>query len=816
LNESDKPGLTRDPGPAADGRARLSLVGSRIALAVGTVSLAFALQLAIHDYIRDQQPFVAFYLAIMVTAWWGGLGASLAAVALGLAAGSYFTLTDSMPMALGPDELVLTAAYAVFAPLIAVFVNEMRQAQRRADRASREARESAAQARASEHRIRRLVDSSIIGVVFWAEDGRITDANYAFLRVSGRSKEDLDLGRLRWTDIVAPDCLPLHEAALAEIRLRGECEPFDSAIVRSDGERVPMLCGGVSLDASATEGVTFIVDMTEIRRVRRELEEEEARYRTLFEDSPIVLIEQDWRALKRELDLLRASHGDLTAYFDSRPQEAWRCFALIRVARVNRAGRDLLAIPRAERIPADLFRVVDEESLGRIVHMMSQVADGESQLLGEELFITTAGQRRVMMLQASILPEHQEMLDSVLVTLVDVTEEREIQADRGRLLAVAERARAEAEAASRAKDQFLAMLGHELRNPFAAVRNAVTTARLDSSRRTRALDVAERQCDQLGRLIDDLLDVARITQARINLRKERLPLAEVVHRAVEATQDVVEDRGHRLELSVLDDVHVEADPARLEQVVVNLLTNAAKYTEPGGHVFVSVWRQGIDAVVQVRDTGVGISADVLPHVFELFAQGERTLDRAQGGLGIGLTLVRRIVELHGGRVEAHSDGVGKGAEFEVRLPAVASAERAAEPATAEASRGGSARVVVIEDNPDAAETLVMLLEVLGHRVRVFHDGPSALEAAAANPPDVMLVDIGLPGIDGYEVARRVRKQPELARVRLVALTGYGLDEDKRRSMAAGFDRHLVKPVDLRTLEDLVPRLAREESGRSVH
>lgn len=378
------------------------------------------------------------------------------------------------------------------------------------------------------------------------------------------------------------------------------------------------------------------------------------------------------------------------------------------------------------------------------------------------------------------------------------------------------RAREDAEASNRAKDEFLAMLGHELRNPLSAVRNAVATASLDESRRPRALEIARRQAEQLGRLIDDLLDVARITQGRITLRKERVHLNVIIDRAVEATRSFIESRGLRLTIAVASDpIRLEADPARLEQVVANVLTNAAKYTEAGGRIDLTVERQGEEALVRVRDTGIGIAAEMLPRIWDLFTQADRAPDRAQGGLGIGLTVARRLVELHGGHVEAHSEGLGKGAAFVVRLPALppSTTEEARPAALAEVIPQKMARVLLVEDSPDAAESTTMLLELLGHRVRAVHDGVTALDAARANVPDVMIVDIGLPGMDGYEVARCVRRDPDLKQVVLVALTGYGREEDKQQALLAGFDYHLVKPVSPDALNGLVSRLGKPETEK---
>jgi len=395
----------------------------------------------------------------------------------------------------------------------------------------------------------------------------------------------------------------------------------------------------------------------------------------------------------------------------------------------------------------------------------------------------------------------------------DVTQQNRLQAElEAKLELLAD--------VDRRKDEFLAMLGHELRNPLSAVRNAIVAASLDPARRERALELARRQTDQLGRLVDDLVDVARITNGRIKLHTQRVRLASVVERAVETTRQLIEERLHAITLSLAGDVQVDADPTRLEQVVVNLLSNAAKYTEPGGRIEVTEQREGSEIALRVRDNGIGIAPEMLSCIFDLFAQADRNLDRAQGGLGIGLTVARRLVELHDGRIEAHSDGLGKGAEFVVRLPAPPEPrDEATEPARGESTQQRCARVLVVEDNPDAAESMLMLLELLGHQVRVAPEGLAAMDLARANVPDVMLIDIGLPGVDGYEIARRIRQDAALKHVILVALTGYGLEEDKRRALAAGFDHHLVKPVNIDALEQLVARVGDSERGpakRTLH
>jgi CheY-like chemotaxis protein len=317
----------------------------------------------------------------------------------------------------------------------------------------------------------------------------------------------------------------------------------------------------------------------------------------------------------------------------------------------------------------------------------------------------------------------------------------------------------------------------------------------------------ERQLAALVRLVDDLLDVSRITRGKVQLRPEPVELAEVVARAVETSTPLIQSRRHELKVSLPPGpVRLTADPTRLAQVLANLLNNAAKYTEEGGRIRLTAERQGGDAVVRVRDTGIGIPADVLPRVFELFAQADRSLDRAQGGLGIGLTLVKSLVEMHGGGVQARSEGLGRGSEFVVRLPAPAIAA-APEP------KGGRKptevgwprrRILVVDDNVDSTNALAkMLTRLYSQEVRVAHDGPEALAAAGEFRPEIVLLDIGLPGMDGYEVARRLRSRPKAEGLLLVALTGWGQESDRDRAREAGFDRHLVKPVDPETLRDLL-------------
>jgi signal transduction histidine kinase len=370
----------------------------------------------------------------------------------------------------------------------------------------------------------------------------------------------------------------------------------------------------------------------------------------------------------------------------------------------------------------------------------------------------------------------------------------------------------------RRKDEFLAMLAHELRNPLAPIRNSIHIIQQqisDEELLRRPLEMMERQVRQLAGLVDDLLDVSRITRGQINLRKQTLELSEVVAQAVEASRPLLEARGHHFEVQLSDEpIFVEADPTRLSQVILNLLNNAAKYTEDGGYISLSVEHSGAEVVVRVRDSGMGISPETLPKIFELFVQGERTLDRAQGGLGIGLTVVRRLIELHSGSVRAFSEGLGRGSEFVVRLPtatrlassAICPQSQRADGNGQRAADGGQRRrILIVDDNRDSAESLAILLQMLGHEVKLAYDGETALRVAKQFGPDIVLLDIGLPRLSGLEAARRIRHDLGLHDALLIAMTGYGQEEDKRRSREAGFNAHLVKPVDLSELKALLER-----------
>jgi PAS domain S-box-containing protein len=389
--------------------------------------------------------------------------------------------------------------------------------------------------------------------------------------------------------------------------------------------------------------------------------------------------------------------------------------------------------------------------------------------------------------------------------IADITERKELE-DSLRKMAH------DLSEADQRKDEFLATLAHELRNPLAPIRNGIELLKRQEQGNAEALAVVgvmERQMKHMVRLVDDLIDVSRITRDKLELRRQLLDLGQVLRTAIEACQPLIESKGHHLALTLPPvQVALEADATRLVQVFSNLLNNAVKYTEPGGHLGISAERHGAEVVVVVTDDGSGIPTAMLPRVFEMFTQLDRTLERSQGGLGIGLSMVKRLVEMHGGSISLHSDGVGRGTRVEVRLPAAltpppppwAGADAHVHPMI-------SRRVVVADDNRDAAESLGKVLELMGHEVRVAFDGVEAVEAVTAFDPDLVMLDIGMPVMTGHEACRRIRELPDRRDRVIIAVTGWGQDEDRLRSQEAGFDLHLTKPLDPAALEAVIAGLA---------
>jgi PAS domain S-box-containing protein len=615
-----------------------------------------------------------------------------------------------------------------------------------------EARRAHLALRESEERFQAISDYSVAGIAEVDLTGRLLFVNDRYCEMLGRPREVL-LGGMRMQDVTHPDDLPRNLPLFK--RLAGEGNPFvvEKRYVRTDGAVVWVnnsVSGVRGPEGRLKSVVAVSVDVTDRKRAEEELRESESSYRTLFEsiDEGFCTVEVLFDAAGRAEDYR---------------------FLTVNPAFERQTGMSDAAGKRMKELAPDHERHWFE-TYGRIALTGEQVRFvNEAKALGGRWFDVNAFRVGP--------PEDRR----VAILFSDITDRK-----------LAEEALVEA---SRRKDEFLAMLAHELRNPLAPIRSGLDLL-LMSGVEGDVVEAMQQQVVHLVRLVDDLLDVSRIVRGRVELKTEPVDLAAVVRRAVEAIRPRIEDRDQRLAVTLPSEpVRLLADPVRLTQVVSNLLHNASKYNEEGGEITATARAEGGEAVVTVSDNGIGIEPDLLPKVFDLFTQADQAIDRSQGGLGIGLTVVKSLVEMHGGSVSVRSEGPGKGSEFTIRLPLLDRAAEVAEPVGTVIPQTPDYRILLVDDNVAAAKMLARLLERLGeHEVVTAHDGRAALQAAERHRPDIILLDIGLPGMDGYEVARRLRDRPEFERTLVVALTGYGTEEDRRKSLHAGFDDHIVKPL----------------------
>jgi PAS domain S-box-containing protein len=500
---------------------------------------------------------------------------------------------------------------------------------------------------------------------------------------------------------------------------------------------------------------------------------------------------------------LRESEARFRMLADNMSQLAWTCDQLGNVTWYNQRWLDYTGLGFEDMKGWNWSKVQHPDHLARVVERVRRSAetgepwDDTFPLRGKD------GTYRWFLSRAVPIRDDQGHILFWFGTNTDVTDQREL-----------EQALKDAD---RRKNEFLAMLAHELRNPLAPIRHAVQVMRLTGGNGevvATTSEMMERQLGQLVRLVDDLLDVSRISRGKIELRERRIEVASAVNHAVEAIRSQLQGMGHHLSVTLPPKpIYLNADPTRLAQVVGNLLNNACKFTDKGGRIWLTVERESGQAVIRVRDSGIGIAADQLPRIFEMFVQVDTSLERSVSGLGIGLTLVKCLVEMHGGTVEGHSGGIGQGSEFVVRLPIIVETPQPPrEPTISEPATPTARRILVVDDNRDATDSLAMLLNLTGNQTHIAHDGLEAVEAAATFRPDVVLLDIGLPKLNGYEACRRIREEPWGKDMVLVALTGWGQEEDRQKSKEAGFDGHLVKPVDLGALMHLFASMSPREQS----
>lgn len=615
-----------------------------------------------------------------------------------------------------------------------------------------------------------IVASSDDAIISKNLDGIILTWNAGAQRIFGYTAEEA-IGQ-PITMLIPAERLDEEQDLLTRLRRGERIEHFETVRVTKDGRR---------LDISLT--VSPVRDAND----------------RIFAASKVA---RDITLHKRAVEDLRAAQEHLKIVTDNMAVAVTHCDRDMRYLWISAGGAEWLGRSQEQIVGRPIPEIIGEQAFATIRPYIERALAGERVTFELPIPYRDLGQRWV---KAVYNPTHDPAGNTVgwVAVILDTS-------DHHRL----EEALREAD---RRKDEFLAILAHELRNPLAPIRNSLHILRLTMSNDPTAERVGqmmERQVNHMVRLVDDLLEISRITRGKIELRKEPVDLAAIVRSAIEASRPLIESARHQLAISVpAEPVMLQADPVRLAQVLANLLNNAAKYTDPGGQIWLTVKRAGNEVAVSVRDTGVGIPADMLPQVFDLFTQVDRAADRAQGGLGIGLTLVRSLVEMHGGSVSARSDGPGQGSEFIVHLPLDQSAEtlKPSGP-VASASFLPPRRVMVVDDNRDSAESLGMLLRLLGAEVHVHLSGAEALAEMSRFQPSVVLLDIGMPEMDGYEVARRIRANPDLRDVTLIALTGWGQDEDRRRTHSAGFDHHLVKPADMKELESMLASMDKKPDG----
>jgi len=612
--------------------------------------------------------------------------------------------------------------------------------------------------RESEERFRLLVEQSVDGILVHNAQGRYVDANPAACRMLGYSREEIL--SLAVADMVEEDEIP---------RIAPDVDRF------ANGQLLPS-----HYRCRRKDGSIFIGEVTS----------------SLLPDGRFLGILRDITERKEAEEALLQSQEEQQIILDNTPAMIWYKDTQNRILRVNASAAKSLGLQREaiEGKSTAAFYPDDADHYHRDDLIVAQT--GLPRLGIEEPYRLPSGETRWIRTDKIPLKGDSGQVTRILVMSIDITERK--------------RAEEALQEADRRKDEFLATLAHELRNPLTPISAGIRTLRLGGKPEAvdRILDVMEGQMCHMVRLIDDLLDLSRITFGKIELRKAPVELADVVGHAVESSRPAIDQAGHEFHVYFpAGPIMVEGDLTRLAQAISNLLNNAAKFTSPGGRIILTVEREGREALVRVRDNGIGIPSEMLGRLFDIFIQWDRSQEKSQAGLGIGLSLVKRLVELHGGAVEAHSEGLGKGSEFVIRLPALeAPAHEVAVPITGHETADrppAKRRILIADDNPNVLIGMKFWLEAMGYEVLTAGDGLEAVEAAASFRPEVMLLDIGMPGLNGYDVCRRIRTEPWGRRILIIAVTGWGQDRDKELSREAGFDRHLVKPVNFELLETLL-------------
>jgi PAS domain S-box-containing protein len=751
--------------------------------AVVTTVFAVAIRWLFDPLLGDRFPFITLFAAAIFAAWYWGRGPALLSLICGALVGEFLFLYPRNSFAIGGvEDQFGIVMYSVLGVATIAMVESLRTARRLAEDRETQLQEEITERRRLEKdndsRLRSarllaaIVESSDDAIISKSLDGIIQSWNTSAERLFGFTSEQA-IGR-HISLIIPPERLAEEDRIIATLKAGQRIDHFDTVRLRKDGQSVlvSLTISPVKDEAGQVVGASKIArDVTE----RKRAEAERQNFVNLIENST---------------DFIGMCDLEGIPFF------------------VNRAGLELVGlegIEQARRTQVQDFFFPEDQH--RVMHeffpSVQEKGHGEMEVRFRHF---KTGEARWMAYKVLMLTGAEGGVVGFATVSQDVTERRRLE-DGLRKLA------ADLSEADRRKDEFLATLAHEFRNLLAPIRNALQIIRLSDQLETweEARTLMDRQLGQLVRLVDDLMDVARVSQGKLELRTERVQLAAVVSSAEQTSRPLIDHLGHQLIVTLpKQPILLDADPTRLAQVLANLLNNSAKYMDRGGRIWLTVQRQGNDALISVRDTGIGIAAEQLLHIFEMYSQVESSLGRSHGGLGIGLTLVKRLVEMHRGAIEAKSDGPGKGSEFVVRLPVVVTANGPqAELGNAEPlAPKSSLRILVVDDNRDAADSLTRLLRLMGNDTRTAYDGVQGVAVAEEFRPDVVLLDIGLPKLNGYEACRRIREQPWGKKAIIIAVTGLGQHDDRRSSHDAGFDHHMVKPADPQELMKLLAGLSR--------
>jgi PAS domain S-box-containing protein len=758
-----------------------------LGFALATLLAITLIKLSWDAQLGGAPSYLLYFSVILVGAWYGGFRVGLAMTVLSALVGAYLFVPPGRTERFGLFADYLRLGSFLFEGAVLALLTARLQASRA------RVTEVAQRAELSLAKLRGVLAAVDDGITVQDGQGRLIYANGPAAQLIGYASADALLAAtpeqvIDRFEIFSPDGSPFPASELPGRRVLSGL-PGPERLVRfrlkQDGvERWALVrANPVQLDGVPVPfAVNAFRDVTEVRRQQEELR-----------------MSREWFATA-----LR-SIGDAVIATDA-------------------AGRLTFMNPKAEQLTGwtneqgfgkplqDVFRIVSEDTREAEESPLERVMR-EGRVVGLEnrtLLISRSGTEvPIDDTAAPIRSASGELVGTVLV-FRDISRKREEERESARLFAQIEAARKDAVQANRAKDEFLAMLGHELRNPLAPIVTALQLMKLkggDVFEKERT--IVERQVRHVVTLVDDLLDVSRIARGKVELSQEPVELASIIDKALELAGPLIEQRQHEVVVSISPEIRVTGDAVRLAQVFSNLLTNAAKYTPPRGHLTISAQQTGDEVTVSVKDDGAGIDPELLPRIFDLFVQGGQSLDRSQGGLGLGLAIVRSVVELHGGRVTVSSDGRGKGSKFTVVLPVSPRASliprRPSAPRLA-AVKLGAARVLIVDDNQDALQLLAEALQLKGYDTIAAEDAASALAVAQKHKPAVALLDIGLPVMNGYELARRLRALPGLEAIKLAALTGYGQPADKVRAIEAGFDEHLVKPISIEAVQSVVSRL----------